>query len=102
MLITKIKNLVFQLVLYTRYIANAQLILTGELNLQLKDPTHPVSETFAMITEQFGLTQHVAEPTHKLGGWLDVIVTRNDCQVTDVTVHPPILSDHGLVMASIP
>jgi len=83
-------------------LSNAQLILTGDLNLKLKDPTHPESETFAMITEQFGLTQHVAEPTHKLGGWLDVIVTRNDCQVTDVTVHPPILSDHGLVMASIP
>src|SRR6218665_1951858 len=52
-------------------LSNAQLILTGDLNLQLKDPTHPESATFAMITEQFGLTQHVAEPTHMLGGWLD-------------------------------
>src|SRR6218665_532186 len=76
-------------------------MIMGDLNLQLKDPTHPESATFAMITEQFNLTQHVAEPTHKLGGSLDVIVTRDDCQVTDVTVHPPILSDHGLVMASI-
>src|SRR5688572_11482496 len=56
---------------------------------------------FAAVLEQFGLKQHVTEPTHLLGGWLDVIVTRDDCRVSDVTVFPPVLSDHGLVAASI-
>src|SRR6218665_2395115 len=102
LLLRPCSSMSYQLYLEQFVLSNAQLILTGDLNLKLKDPTHPESETFAMITEQFGLTQHVAEPTHKLGGWLDVIITRDDCQVTDVTVHPPILSDHGLVMASIP
>src|SRR6218665_3961528 len=102
LLLRPCSSMSYQLYLEQFVLSNAQLILTGDLNLKLKDPTHPESETFAMITEQFGLTQHVAEPTHKLGGWLDVIVTRDDCQVTDVTVHPPILSDHGLVMACIP
>src|SRR6218665_3900261 len=95
LLLRPCSSMSYQLYLEQFVLSNAQLILTGDLNLKLKDPTHPESATFAAITEQFGLTQHVAEPTHKLGGWLDVIVTRDDCQVTDVTVHPPILSDHG-------
>ena len=81
---------------------NTQLIVTGDLNLHLQDPSLPECVTFHSITEQFGLTQHVAEPTHRDGGWLDVIITRDDCVPTDIFVHPPTISDHGLVTATIP
>ena len=30
-----------------------------------------------------------------------MIVTTDDCQVMDIDIHPPIISDHGLVIASI-
>ena len=30
------------------------------------------------------------------------MITRDDCQVTDVNVQPPTISDHGLVIAAIP
>src|SRR6218665_2346147 len=81
---------------------NAQLVITGDLNLHLEDPSLPASSEFHTIIDQFGLTQHVAEPTHKAGGWLDVGLTRDDCIPTDVRVFPPTASDHGLVTATIP
>src|SRR6218665_2545011 len=53
---------------------NAQLVITGDLNLHLEDPSLPASSEFHTIIDQFGLAQHVAEPTHKAGGWLDVVL----------------------------
>src|SRR6218665_2506625 len=67
---------------------NAQLVIAGDLDLHLEDPSLPASSEFHTIIDQFGLTQHVAEPTHKAGGWLDVVLTRDDCIPTDVRVYP--------------
>src|SRR6218665_3164454 len=39
---------------------------------------------------------------HRLGGWLDVLITRDDCQLVDITVHPPTVSNYGLVIATVP
>src|SRR6218665_72586 len=46
--------------------------------------------------------QHVTESTQREGGWLDVIITRDDCALSDISIHPPTISDHGLVLATIP
>src|SRR6218665_2630532 len=81
---------------------NTQVVILGDLNLQLATPSSSSSATnFQQILEQFGLTQHVSVPTHKGGGWLDVVITRDDCPPT-VNVWPPVLSDHGLVVANLP
>lgn len=65
---------------------NSQIIITGDLNLHLEDPTIPTVVDFQAITDQFGLTQHVNEPTHDKGVWLDVIIKRDDCSVTDLHI----------------
>src|SRR6218665_4007367 len=92
----------FAIILEQFALYNSQIIVTGDLNLPLKDLTSPAAADFQAIADQFGLTQHVAEPTHRLGGWLDVIITRDDCALTDLQIFPPTISDHGLVMATIP
>jgi len=86
-----------QFVLY-----NTQIVIAGDLNLHLEDLSSPAANDFRAIAEQFGLTQHVAEPTHRSGGWLDVVITRDDCVLTDLQISPPTISDHGLVTATIP
>ena len=53
------------------------------------------------MIEQFGLTQHVTESTHRCDGWPDVILTRDDCSLVDLCIHPPTISDHGLVTATL-
>src|SRR6218665_1077337 len=40
---------------------NAQLVITGDLNLHLEDPSLPASSEFHTIIDQCGLAQHVAE-----------------------------------------
>src|SRR6218665_3825319 len=79
-----------------------QLVITGDLNLHLENPLLHETVEFAVVLDQFGLKQHVSESTHKCGGWLDVMVTKDDCQVVDIHVQPPVLSDHGLIVATIP
>src|SRR6218665_3695453 len=64
-------------------------------------PLEHLLANFRLILDQFGLKQHVSAPTHLAGGWLDVIITRDDCCPT-VDVRPPALSDHGIVVASLP
>jgi hypothetical protein len=94
---SELASLLEQFALY-----NTQLVIAGDLNLHLEDPRLPEVSDFRAILDQFGLAQHVAEPTHQGGGWLDVILTRDDCALVDLSVHPPTISDHGLVIASIP
>src|SRR6218665_1913338 len=62
---------------------NTQLVLVGDLNLHLEDSSLPETVEFVAVLEQFGLKQHVTESTHVSGDWLDVVVTRDDCQVSD-------------------
>lgn len=46
--------------------------------------------------------QHVASSTHEHGGWLDIIVAKDDCTIADLKVAPLVLLDHGLVKLTIP
>ena len=66
---------------------NTQLVLAGDLNLHLEDSLLPETVEFVAILERFGLKQHVTESTRVSGGLLGV-VTRDDCQVSNVTVFP--------------
>jgi len=63
-------------------------------------PTGPKSSNHCCLPDQFGLIQHVEESTHWQGGWLNVIITRDDCTLSDLQVSPPTISDHGLIMAA--
>src|SRR6218665_2742637 len=76
------------------------IVIAGDLNLRLKDMSSSDASNFRVIADQFGLIQHVAGPTHRGGGWLDVIITRDDCVPTDLCIHPP--TDHGIVEITIP
>ena len=82
-------------------IYNTQLVIIGDLNIHFEDPSSSSTTLFQSTLEQFGLAQHVSTSTHKDGGWLDAVITRDDCTPT-VTVYPPAFSDHGLVIASVP
>jgi len=81
---------------------NTQIVIAGDLNLCLKDMSSSDASNFQVIADQFGLIQHIAGPTHQGGGWLDVIITRDDCVPTDLCIHPPTISNHGIVEITIP
>src|SRR5688572_11469215 len=67
---------------------NSQLIIVGDFNIHLEEPTLPTSVRFLDILTQFGLWQHISESTHLLGGYLDLVITSEDDQVDDLKILP--------------
>ena len=92
----------FSALLETLATFNSQLIITGDLNVHFEDANDRDTIRMNEMLSSFGLVQHVDQPTHNLGGVLDVIITRTDCNITDLRMDPPALSDHGPVSCSIP
>jgi Reverse transcriptase (RNA-dependent DNA polymerase) len=81
---------------------NSQLVILGDFNLPLKEPSLPVSVRFLDLLSQFGLRQHINQPTHILGGHLDLVITSTDDQVDDLLVYPPTISDHSAITFTLP
>lgn len=73
-----------QLALY-----NSQVVIVGDFDLHLENTTSLLAADFRTFINQFRLIQHVAEPTHRHGGWLDIVITTST------------ISDHGLVTTTI-
>lgn len=79
----------------------AQCIVTGDINVHLDDPRASRTESFLYLLDNFGLSEWVRKPSHKLGHQLDVFITRSDQPVSAVKVYPPmLLSDHSLITAT--
>jgi len=72
------------------------IILTGDLNFHLDDPSDKDTLKFNNILHSFGMMQHVKEPTHVRGHTLDVVITRD----TVDTVFNVVVTDPGLSVSS--
>jgi len=78
-----------------------QCIIAGDVNVHLDDPTASHVTLFLDLLNNFGLSDWVRQPSHKLGHQLDVFITRTDQPVSAMKVDPPLLlSDHSLITAS--
>lgn len=64
------------------------------MHMENRDSSETTS--FNDLLKQLGLTQHIAEPTRILDGWLDVVITRDDCIISEVIIEPPVISDRCL------
>ena len=80
---------------------SSPLVLTGDVNVRLDRPTDPASVRFNDLLESFALTQHVTVSTHRLGGILDVVVTKADDTPSSLQVDDIGLSDHHLITWSV-
>src|SRR5688572_30925028 len=68
----------FSSVLESLITRNSQLLIIGDFNLHLEDPSLPPSKRFLDLLTQFGLRQHVSGSTHLHGGTLDLVITPED------------------------
>jgi len=81
-----------------------QILITGDLNIHVErtDCTSAIKLADLVCLLSFDCVQWVQEPTHTAGGTLDLVLTRADQLLHDVTVDPlNIISDHGLVARNI-
>jgi Endonuclease-reverse transcriptase len=60
---------------------SASLIVVGDFNIHVDDPTDADANKFADIVSCNGLQQHVTSPTHRLGHTLDLFITRPELAV---------------------
>jgi len=75
---------------------NCPFVACGDFNVHV-DRAHDVNAVrLEQLLQSFGCTQHVTEPTHNAGHTLDLVITRNDTEISDLRVGA-MVSDHALI-----
>ena len=82
--------------------SSSELIITGDFNLHLDDPSAPYVASFSDLLDTFNLTQHISFPTHDSGHTLDLLITRSASTLVssiDQTYTP--ISDHKVILSTL-
>ena len=74
-----------------------EFIITGDVNFHLNKPENASAKKFHSSLKEFGLKQHVEEPTHIAGNTLDILITRSNSNlITELSVvDPGFVNDNG-------
>ena len=80
-----------------------QLLISGDFNFHLDDPSGSSTQSFLSILDAFDLKQHVYFPTCNSGHTLDLLISRSDSATFLSNIYPvfPELSDHDAVLATV-
>ena len=63
---------------------SGKLIIFGDFNIHVDNPTCKQARSFIDLIDAAGLAQHVHQSTHKGGHTLDLILTRSDQVLSNV------------------
>ena len=81
---------------------SSNLLILGDFNLHMNDPTNYYVKRFSEILQQYGLCQYVCDSTHVAGHTIDLIIARAfDRLIDSVSVHDYGISDHSLVLCNV-
>ena len=77
------------------------LVVCGDFNVHIDkaDDVHAVQ--LLQLLQTFDCIQHVAEPTHKAGHTLDLVITRTDTDISNLRIGG-FVSDHALIQFTLP
>ena len=77
------------------------LIILGNMNIQVNKPDEVVPHDCLQMIEALDLSQLVTFPTHRLGNTLDLVIKKahQPCQILNIT-KGDLLSDHNYVFGS--
>ena len=88
--------------LLEQYITDSSfLLVAGDFNYHIDDAVDKPSYDFCSLLGSFNLKQHVDKPTHSAGHILDLLITREEPLVFNISVCDPDLSDHFVVHCDI-
>jgi hypothetical protein len=76
-------------------------LILGDFNVHVNNITEPDTIKLNELICQYNLSQHVSIPTHRDGNTLDIILTREDISVSDISSDQSICSDHYAVLFKI-
>ncbi len=72
------------------------ITIVGDFNIHVDNPQDKGTKQLWCVLDNFGLTQHVTEPTHNKGHTLDLIISKG-LNISKVVVTDVTLSDHACV-----
>ena len=85
----------FSLFLQEMATASGELFVVDDFNLHVDSSCDVNAVQFCDLRASFDLKQWVTMPTHTSCHTLDLIITRNQCNLLeDVMVHVPLISDY--------
>ena len=78
-----------------------KLLLIGDFNIHIDEPTEPDTITSLDYLDSFNLTSHVQWPTHRSGHTIDLLISdQDDTSIKSVT-KGYMLSDHTFINSTI-
>jgi len=79
------------------------VIVGGDANIHVEDADDADVVRLTTVLDAFDLQQHVVDPTHNLGGTLDIVATFSGYTVDTLAVDPAsVISDHSLITCCLP
>ena len=72
------------------------VVIVGDFNIHVDNPQDRGTKELCCVLDNYGLTQHVTEPTHNKGHTLDLIISKG-LNISKVVVTDVALSDHSCV-----
>jgi len=75
---------------------NCPVVVCGDFNVHVDRSDDVNAARLDQLLQSFGCIQHVTEPTHNAGHILDLVITRNDTEISDLRVGA-MLSDHAVI-----
>jgi len=73
------------------------VLVTGDLNIHVENPNDSNALILLDLLSAYGFSCRVNEPTHDLGGTLDVVFSRTDSPLIAFNVTDPGVSDHRML-----
>ncbi len=85
--------------LETVMLVNGSLMILGDFNIHVEDAKSSEGRNLLNLFASCGLTQHIVGPTHKDGGILDLLLTRDsDSLLLDQPIIDFRISDHDTIL----
>ncbi len=79
-------------------LCNEKLLIAGDFNLHVDDESDQYGNEFCDFLDSVGLVNHVNVPTHESGHTLDLLITRNNGEISLTTPRAGyFISDHCFV-----
>ncbi len=83
-------------------LSTGTLLITGDFNIHVEDPEDTYGKRLVSLLAACGLKQHIQGPTHKDGGTLDLVVTReSDSPFCGLPYVDYRISDHDTILMKI-
>ncbi|KAM3583200.1 uncharacterized protein V6R79_009203 [Siganus canaliculatus] len=91
----------FQDLLTALCASTSNLVILGDINIHLNNPSCPSASDFLQLLDCFNLTQHVHDPTHLKGNTLDLVITHS-APINNLFVYDLGISDHSVIAMELP